>query len=950
MARERGRESRHMPDDGRTLPGGASGADDPPDADRTEAGDAIRPAPDTPPSPGIPRHIGPFHLKRRIAAGGMGVVYEAVQENPRRSVALKLMKPGLLSHSAGRRFEFEAQLLARLRHPGIAQIYDAGTHTENGVSTPYFAMEYIPGALPITAYAAQKKLDIPARIELFRQACDAVHHGHQKGIIHRDLKPDNLLVDSRGRVKVIDFGVARSTDSDLALTTMQTSVGQLIGTLQYMSPEQIHGDPSDIDTRSDVYSLGVILYELLCGVLPYDVRGASIVEATRVIQEADPARPSTVDRKLRGDLETIVLKALEKDRERRYSSAHALSEDLGRFVAGEPIVARAPSLAYQVKVFARRNKAVFAGVLGVMLSLAAGLAVAIVLYVRAEDARRVAAAERDRAREAEAKAQAINDFLLEDLLGAADPEVAQGRELTVMEVVREAAGKVGDSFAGRPELEVPVRLTLARVFRELADYREAETQTEAAVALAGEKLGPDDPRTFEAQRGHARLLMELGRGEDAVGPLRDVVVRQAHVLGDRDPATLETRNALGAVLMAVRKPEEAESLLARNAIDCLEVLGDDNVSTIDAKLGHADALADLSMKNADDDVLDRAIREYEAVLASSRAAFGDAHPMTLTCLNNFATAANRAGRTELATRMLRQVIDANRAVYGENHPNTLIGIHNLGMLLSRAGRTEEAIETFREGARGWSAREFDPRSLLSAAMLVESLIPRGDTAEAESLLLSQLARADEVLPPDTPALLRIVVDVGWLYRARGDYVRAEPYYRRTMEGRERSLGPEHEFTLRAMSQLGWVVTRVGRPEEGERLCREALRRGREGLREGHPQVATILQYLGAVLLETGRAGEAEPFLRDALAIREGRPQTPDTAECRSLLAGCLLELGRTQDAETLLAQAYPVLCASRAEDYESRVETRQRIEELCRRTGRAASTAEVLARLEQGQG
>ena len=324
--------------------------------------------------PLLGKKIGRYHIKHVIGTGGMGTVYQAMQQQPRRVVALKVMKRGIASRSALRRFEYEAQILARLRHPGIAQIYEAGVHEEVGESVPFFAMEYIPAAMPITRYAEQKKLGTRERLDLFARVCDAVQHGHGKGIIHRDLKPSNILVDSSGQPKIIDFGVARSTDSDLAVTTLQTDIGQLIGTLQYMSPEQCLADPIDLDTRSDVYALGVVLYELLCGKVPYDVSRAAVFEATRVIQEATPAKPSTLNKTLRGDVETVVMKALEKDRERRYRSAAEFGEDLRRYLNDEPVTAQPPSLSYQVRMFARKNKVVFRAGVAVIVTLLLGLA------------------------------------------------------------------------------------------------------------------------------------------------------------------------------------------------------------------------------------------------------------------------------------------------------------------------------------------------------------------------------------------------------------------------------------------------------------------------------------------------------------------------------------------------------------------------------------------------
>ena len=313
--------------------------------DSTEEAISPAPSPGSSSDPLIGTKIGSCTLKRIIGSGGMGTVYEAMQEQPRRRVALKMMKRGITSRSATRRFEFESQTLARLKHTGVAQIYEAGTHDDGSGGTPYFVMEYISNAKSITDYANGKKLGTRDRLKIFSKVCDAVQHGHLKGIVHRDLKPGNILVDTTGQPKIIDFGVARSTDSDMAVTTLQTDVGQLIGTLQYMSPEQCDADPSDIDIRSDVYALGIILYELLAGRPPYDLRQLAIHEAVRIIREEEPAKLSTIEKRLRGDVETIAMKALEKDRSRRYQSATALEQDILNYLSDKPISARPPSTA-----------------------------------------------------------------------------------------------------------------------------------------------------------------------------------------------------------------------------------------------------------------------------------------------------------------------------------------------------------------------------------------------------------------------------------------------------------------------------------------------------------------------------------------------------------------------------------------------------------------------------
>ena len=323
--------------------------------------------------------IGNYHIRRIIAMGGMGIVYEAVQEHPHRTVALKVMRVGVTSKSAMRRFEYEVQTLARLPHANIAQIYEAGTHTDPSApsqSVPYFAMEYVPNARSLIEYAKIKKLTVRERLALFTKICDAVDHANMRGIIHRDLKPSNVLVDATGEPKIIDFGVARATDSDLAMTTMQTDVGQLIGTLQYMSPEQCEADPHALDTRSDVYSLGVLLYELLCDQLPYDVQRVALHEAARVIREQMPARPSSVNRMLRGDVETITLKALEKDRTRRYQTAGQFAEDIQHYLHDEAILARPPSMLRHIERIAHKHRRGLAAAVFAVAALVMGVMVA----------------------------------------------------------------------------------------------------------------------------------------------------------------------------------------------------------------------------------------------------------------------------------------------------------------------------------------------------------------------------------------------------------------------------------------------------------------------------------------------------------------------------------------------------------------------------------------------
>ncbi len=340
-----------------------------------------------------PKRIGPYKILSVLGEGGMGVVFEAMQERPERRVALKVLRAGLASRAALRRFAQEAEILGRLRHPAIAQIYEAGTHNGGSGDVPYFAMELIPEAQPITEHAATNEFTTRQRLQLFTRVCEAIQHGHRNGIIHRDLKPSNILVDSSGQPKLIDFGVARATEADLTIATLQTDAGQIVGTLRYMSPEQCTGDVAKIDTRSDVYALGVVLFELLSGQLPYDMTAVTPFDIPRVIRDVEPRTLSGVDRALRGDVETIVLRALEKNRGRRYQSAADLGEDIRRYLAGEPIMARRDSGWYVFRKTLLRHK-VSVGVATAFLFLTLASAIGLGILYREADADRTLAENR----------------------------------------------------------------------------------------------------------------------------------------------------------------------------------------------------------------------------------------------------------------------------------------------------------------------------------------------------------------------------------------------------------------------------------------------------------------------------------------------------------------------------------------------------------------------------
>ena len=436
---------------------------------------------------GMPTEIGRYRILGIIASGGMGVVYEAMQEAPRRRVGLKIIKAGAASEMALHRFEFEAQTLAKLSHPNIAQIYEAGMWDNDGIEVPFFAMEYIPGARGIVSYAEKKNLSIQDRLVLFAKICDAVHHAHQKGIIHRDLKPDNILVDTNGDAKIIDFGVARATDADLAVTTMQTTMGQLIGTLQYMSPEQCDADPDRIDTRSDVYALGVILFQLLSGKLPYDLRRQAIHEAVRVIKEERPTSMGTLNTSLRGDVDTIAMKAMEKDCDRRYQSAAELASDINHYLNNEPIIARPLSIGYQVRLFTKKYKRTCAAILLLGISIVLGIIGTSWGMVEANHQKTIAVEQRDLA---EGRYEAILDISKDVIGGFYSGIVKLNAAMDVRQLVLDSSMEHIKDLEKTAGSTQKIRASKAKMHSLYGDYY---------AGLTGANLGDIEQATQEHQ-------------------------------------------------------------------------------------------------------------------------------------------------------------------------------------------------------------------------------------------------------------------------------------------------------------------------------------------------------------------------------------------------------------------------------------------------------------------
>jgi tetratricopeptide (TPR) repeat protein len=573
------------------------------------------------------QYVGGFRIVRLVGSGGMGDVYEALQEQPRRTVALKILRSGAASHNAVRRFRTESDVLARLSHPGIAQVFAVGVHQDGLFSAPYFAMEFVAEAVDLLRFAQQRQLELRDRVRLLLEVCAAVQHGHQRGVIHRDLKPGNILVGAGGRPKVIDFGIAKAKDAGLP-TTLATDVGQLVGTLQYMSPEQLSGDPAAIDTRSDVYSLGLILYELLAERRPYDLSRLSLPDAVLRLKQAEPPPLGTLKRELRGDLTTIVVKAIEKDCGRRYQSAGELGADLERYLRNEPIVARPPSALYLLGKFARRNRAWTAAAVVSALAIVGGAAAATWQALEATH-------ERNLALMATRRAERINRFLIR-VLSAADPKKSSA-DVTIRQALDSAAESITPELADDPQVAGEVRHMIASIYTAVNMHDRAEQQFRIAIE--------------ERRRS----------GSCAV------------------PETI--RDLAWAVL--ARDPAEAAELFAEAEAEFQKSQGPDGVDAVQARVSVAFVRVNQQRYSDAESIL----RDSLATLDRTGKAEGGT---AMLAHRTMGMALLMQGRAEEAGPHYDEAVRLALKVFGEQHLNSAATLSARAGYLERVGRKDEA--------------------------------------------------------------------------------------------------------------------------------------------------------------------------------------------------------------------------------------------------------------------
>jgi serine/threonine protein kinase/tetratricopeptide (TPR) repeat protein len=877
---------------------------------------------DDPPDELAEKVIGHYHLLQKIGEGGMGEVWLAEQKEPvRRRVALKLVKAGMNTREVMARFESERQALALMEHPAIAKVYDAGSTSQGA---PFFVMEYVAG-VPITEYCDTHRLSIKERLALLMQVCEGVRHAHQKAVIHRDLKPSNILVmevDGRAAPKIIDFGVAKALSQKLTPDTIFTRVGSLVGTPEYMSPEQALSSGEDVDTRTDVYSLGIILYELLAGAPPIELRKVAFDEYLRRLREEDPPKPSTkirtgdaetktelarrrqtepvaLARQIGGDLDSIALKALEKDRGRRYGSASDFAADIGRYLRNEAVQAVPPSAAYRARKFTSRHRWGVVMACASVVVLTAAAAISIRQSIRAN-------------REA-AVAEAVSNFLRNDVLAQAGASTQASRStkpdphLEVRTALDRAATRIDGKFDQQPEVEAAIRETMGRTYEDLGLYPEAWTELEKALDLHRRVLGENDPKTLKTVSHLGRIAALQGKYPQAEALLSQSLAAQRRVLGSEHSDSVYSMNNLATVYYRQGKFTQAEALHSQVLEILRRVLGPEHPSTLVSMTGLANDYGDQG-KYAQAEAL------HSQVLEIQRRVLGPEHPSTLRTMVNLASVYNNDGKYAQAEALNNQALEIDRRVLGPEHPETMRSMHVLAAVYVDQGkyaRGEALHSQILEIQRRVLGPEH-PETLRSMNDLADAYGNLGKYAQAEALQSQTLEIQRRVLGFQHPSTLISFENLAETYGVEGKYAQAEAMLSQALEISSRTLGPEHRDTLYALSDLADMYQRQGKYAFSETYAGRALAAQRHALGSENPQTMASSTDLALAYVSRGKFAEAEPVAREALELeKKVQPDNWQRYRAASVLGASLVGQKKYAEAEPLLLEGYQGMLAQK---------------------------------------
>jgi eukaryotic-like serine/threonine-protein kinase len=884
--------------------------------------------------------IGPYKLLERIGEGGMGTVWMAQQTEPvKRLVAVKLIKAGMDSRQVIARFEAERQALALMDHANIARVLDAGT---TGAGRPYFVMDLVKG-VPITRYCDEHHLTPRQRLELFLPVCQAIQHAHQKGIIHRDLKPSNVLValyDGKPVPKVIDFGVAKAAGQALTDKTLVTGFGAVVGTLEYMSPEQAEVNQLDIDTRSDIYSLGVLLYELLAGSPPFtrkEMEKAGLLEMLRVIREQEPSKPSAklstaeglptlaanrgtepakLTKLVRGELDWIVMKALEKDRNRRYETANGFAMDVQRYLADEAVLACPPSVRYRLRKFVRRHKRPVLAATLVLLALVGGIIGTTIGLMRAEQARQDAVAaqeaeagQRRTADEERAIAQAVNDFLQKDLLGqadlgnqpgGADDKLPRDPNIKVRTVLDRAARTIGARFAKQPRVEAAIRLTIAKAYTALGLYKEAQFHAEKSVTLRTAHLGADHADTLTSKDALVWVYLWQCSYNQADALNQEVLDKRTATLGADHLDTLSSK-LTAAILHQQRNNLDSAEKLIREVIQKQEArLGSNDSATLWSK----NNLASLHTSQGKSDL---AAAEFIELIKTYESTFGGDYPGTLIPKTHLAGVYMQQGKYPQAEELFNEIVEKRLALQGEAHLHIHFTKILLGNLYVKWGKFDQGVAKLEEGLAGIKASlgEDSPSSLGVTYLLACTYLDAGKPERGRPLFEQLLARHEAKPLFDAGNVFNARYGLARTYLAEKIPGKAIPLLEEALTKVREQLGNDNPVTLAAMDFVAKGLLEAKQPEKALPIFREFLDHQRKRLGADSVSFANVQTPIGLELLKHKQFPDAERYLRECLAIREKKePNAWTTFSTQSRLGEALLGQKKYADAEPQLLKGY----------------------------------------------